>query len=215
MAVLSPLAIAALALLAERPMHPYEMYQLLIDRQEDRLLKVRPGTLYHTVNRLAEDELVMVVGTDRAGNRPERTTYQVTAAGRERLACQLADMLAVPAEEYPQFPLAIAEAHNLPKDEVIALLRQRLAVLTAEVQVMADTLAGGKVAAIPRRYWIDATFIQRMKAAEVSWLRNLLDELQSGTLPWRDDPGPADNHHSPSSRHQNHRDSQRQQGHHD
>ncbi|BAS16724.1 transcriptional regulator protein [Arthrobacter sp. Hiyo8] len=46
-AALTPLGVAALALLVEAPMHPYEMYQLLMARHEDRLVKVRPGTLYH------------------------------------------------------------------------------------------------------------------------------------------------------------------------
>ena len=78
MAVLSPMAIAALGLLAERPMHPYEMYQLLLEREEDRVLKVRPGTLYHAVDRLARDGLVRPLHTEREGNRPERTTYAVT-----------------------------------------------------------------------------------------------------------------------------------------
>ena len=40
---LTPLAVAALALLAEGPTHPYEMYQTLVQRSEDRLVKVRPG----------------------------------------------------------------------------------------------------------------------------------------------------------------------------
>ncbi|HWU59288.1 MAG TPA: PadR family transcriptional regulator, partial [Microbacteriaceae bacterium] len=39
--MITPLAIATLALLAERPMHPYEMYQTLIQRAEDRIVKVR------------------------------------------------------------------------------------------------------------------------------------------------------------------------------
>jgi len=38
------LGISVLALLAERPMHPYEMYRLLLDRHEDR----RDGTIFGT-----------------------------------------------------------------------------------------------------------------------------------------------------------------------
>src|SRR5437868_2840544 len=40
---LTPLAITVLALLNERPMHPYEMHQLLLARRVDRVVKVRPG----------------------------------------------------------------------------------------------------------------------------------------------------------------------------
>ena len=59
---LTPLAVAALALLAERPSHPYEMYQTLVQRSEDRLVKVRPGSLYHTVDRLEAHGFVRATG---------------------------------------------------------------------------------------------------------------------------------------------------------
>ena len=85
MATVTPLGIAVLALLAERPMHPYEMYRLLLERHEDRRVKVRPGSLYHTVDRMAENGLVEAIGTERDGGRPERTTYRVTDTGQQEL----------------------------------------------------------------------------------------------------------------------------------
>ncbi|WP_449373878.1 hypothetical protein [Arthrobacter psychrolactophilus] len=45
---LTPLGISALGLLVERPMHPYEMYQVLMQRHEDRIVKAQPG---HAVSR--------------------------------------------------------------------------------------------------------------------------------------------------------------------
>src|SRR6185312_10681901 len=89
----SALGISALALLAERPMHPYEMYQLLIQRHEDRVVKVRPGSLYHKVHWLESRGLVRSTTTEREGNRPERTIYEITAAGRETLTLRVAEML--------------------------------------------------------------------------------------------------------------------------
>ena len=61
-AALTPLSLSALALLTEAPMHPYEMYQLLIKRFKNEIVKVRPGSLYHAVDRLARDGLAAVVG---------------------------------------------------------------------------------------------------------------------------------------------------------
>lgn len=89
MAELTPLAIAVLALLNEGRMHAYEMYQVLLKRRNDRLVKVRPGSLYHTVERLAGQELVEATGTERAGNRPERTTYEITPAGQQALVARV------------------------------------------------------------------------------------------------------------------------------
>lgn len=188
MAELGPLSIAALALLSERPMHPYEMYQLLIDREEDRLLKVRPGTLYHAVGRLTDAGLVRPLGTERHGNRPERTTYRITASGREQLGKRIATMLTTPAQEYPEFPLAIAQAHNLPRDEVITLLQHRVVVLQADLAAFESGFARADRENVPRRYWIDAGYITTMRRTEINWLHGVLDELASGSLPWSDEP---------------------------
>ncbi|AXJ08322.1 PadR family transcriptional regulator [Arthrobacter sp. PM3] len=181
---LTPLGLAALSLLVEEPMHPYEMYQLLIARHEDRLVKVRPGTLYHAVARLEEQGLVAATGTDREGNRPERTTYTISAAGREAFTNRLQDMLAAPVNEYPSFPLAVSEAYNLPAGVVLDLLDRRLQALQGQL----DSLASGeellRKKGVERKYWIDLEYQQGMLQAEIAWIRGLQDQLRSGALPW-------------------------------
>jgi len=189
-AELTPLGVASLALLAEGPMHPYEMYQLLMARHEDRLVKVRPGTLYHSVGRLEENGLVEATGTEREGNRPERTTYRITDAGHQALDSRLQAMLSTPVNEYPLFPHAIAEAHHLPAQVVADLLEQRLVALNADLDflVHAEGVVTGK--GLDRKYWIDITYQQAMRRTEIAWIRGLLEELRSGQLPW-DEPQPT------------------------
>ncbi|MFB7722688.1 MULTISPECIES: PadR family transcriptional regulator [unclassified Nocardia] len=185
-ATLTPLAIAVLALLEEKPMHPYEMYQLLMTRHEDELVKIKPGSLYHTVARLAEQELVVAEGTDRAGNRPERTTYRINPAGRDSLRTRITEILRTPVKEYPIFPLAMAEAHNLPVHDVIALLRERVTWLdgrVAEFEALQDWIRSRRV---PRRYWMVIEFLHATNLTEVGWLRKTIAELESGELPWSD-----------------------------
>jgi DNA-binding PadR family transcriptional regulator len=202
----TPLAIAVLALLEERPMHPYEVYQLLIARREDLLVKVRPGSLYHTVARLADQELVRAEGVAREGNRPERTTYRVTEDGRTALRTRITEILRYPAPEYPIFPVALAEAHNLPKPDVLALLRERLEQLErdlADVEIMV-TWVGMK--GVPRRYWIVLPHRRATIAAEIEWVGNLRAELESGELEWEEfDPITgvriADHHTWPDAAH--------------
>ena len=80
---LTPMGVMVLALLREGDMHPYEMVRLLRTRQDDRLLTITNGTLYHTVARLQKTGLIDEIGIDRDGNRPERTTYTLTDAGRD------------------------------------------------------------------------------------------------------------------------------------
>ncbi|GAA4167486.1 PadR family transcriptional regulator [Gryllotalpicola koreensis] len=184
---MTPLAMAALALLSERPMHPYEMYQTLIQRHEDRLVKVRPGSLYHTVGKLTELGLVRATGTDREGNRPERTTYEITEKGQLALAERIADIIAAPVYEFPSFPVAIGEAHNLPKETVIDLVRRRLKgldLLRAEAE---DAFAEFGRTALPRKYWLDVSYLEAVYSAEREWLRKLVADLESGELDWAEE----------------------------
>lgn len=185
---LSALAMSALGLLAERPMHPYEMYQLLMHRHEDRLVKVRPGTLYHAVGRLAEAGLVEARETVKDGNRPERTNYAILPAGLAKLGRDLRDLLATPVNEYPRFPQALSEAHNLPPVEVAELLGQRIEVLKRELEDLASHQRAVEFREIPRRFWIDLGYQQHQLNAELSWLEALRAELQNGSLPWPREP---------------------------
>ena len=107
------LGISVLALLRERPMHGYEMFQTLTARHRDRMLRIRPGSLYHVVNRLAEEKLIRQAGTGRNGNRPERTTYDLTDAGADALTSRLRELVASPVNEFEKFVVALAEIHHL------------------------------------------------------------------------------------------------------
>jgi DNA-binding PadR family transcriptional regulator len=181
---LTPLAIVVLSLLEERPMHPYEMYQVLLQRREDYLVKIRPGSLYHTVTRLAEQNLVHAEGTNRAGNRPERTTYRIDPTGSAALRERIAEILRQPIREYANFPLAIAEAHNLPADEVIALLTERIGWLDGELTELGALLDWLHGSTVPRRYWIEIEYLRGQVDAELTWLRRITAELRDGTLEW-------------------------------
>ncbi|MDQ1513583.1 MAG: hypothetical protein QOC59_1425 [Microbacteriaceae bacterium] len=186
---LGPLGVSALGLLLERPMHPYEMYQLLIARSEDRIVKVRPGSLYHAIDRLHADHLVRAVGTERAGNRPERTTYEVTPSGVAAMQDWVRSSLREPVNEYPRFPLALGEAHNLPGAEVAALLRDRIAVLRSDDRFLGEAEATVTGKGVGEHFWIDLPYTRALLAAEIDWLEQLVERIDGGSLPWPD-PGP-------------------------
>lgn len=185
-AKLSPMAMAVLGLLVERSMHPYEMYQLLMHRQDDRLLKVKPGTLYHTVARLADAALIEAAGTEKDGKRPERTSYSILPAGRELLEHRLMELLETPLNEYPAFPQALAEAHNLPPDVVLELLRNRTQELELHIASLEHYAAGAKTRGVEPMFWIHVPFLLHLKQAEREWITTLCADLSSGVMPWPD-----------------------------
>ncbi|TCO65605.1 PadR family transcriptional regulator [Actinocrispum wychmicini] len=181
---LTPLALMVLELLTERELHPYEMRQLLLERRRDRHVKITPGSLYRTVERLAEDGLIEVVETSRAGRRPERTVYMVTEAGSDGYAEQLREMLAIPADEYPQFPAVLACVHYLSKEDALTGLNQRRMQLEAGVaayDAVIERLGKGEA---PPVFWIDVQYRQAMQLAELRWVEQTIDDLTWDRLDW-------------------------------
>jgi DNA-binding PadR family transcriptional regulator len=60
-----------LALLAEGPMHPYRMQQLIKHRGKDRVANVaQPNSVYQTIDGLLRAGLVTVHATDRSRAGP-------------------------------------------------------------------------------------------------------------------------------------------------
>src|SRR6476469_2609586 len=97
------LALAVLALLAERPTHPYEMDFLMRTRGLEQSIKLNRGSLYTVVETLQRDGLIVPQETQREGRRPERTIYALTEAGRANFAGWHRALLSTPAAEYTQF----------------------------------------------------------------------------------------------------------------
>ena len=97
-----PLALTILALLAEKPQHPYALQRLMRERKKD-FAHSTPRTLYHSIDRLVKANLILPAATQREGNRPERTVYQIADEGREALLSWLGELLAQPTPDYPLF----------------------------------------------------------------------------------------------------------------
>ncbi len=121
----NPLALAVLVLLFERPMHPYEMAATLKIRNKGKSIKLRYGSLYTVIEGLQEQGLIAARETVREGRRPERTVYELTPNGAERMRSWLRELLGTPVKEYPQFEAALSLLPAVPPDEAVALLEAR------------------------------------------------------------------------------------------
>jgi DNA-binding PadR family transcriptional regulator len=121
----NPLALAVLALVFERPMHPYEMAATLKHRHKHESIKLRYGTLYTGIDGLASRGFIRPKETSRDGKRPERTVYALTPSGRDELRNWMCDLVAEPAKEFLQFEAALSLLPVLPPDQAVELLRDR------------------------------------------------------------------------------------------
>jgi len=180
----TPLALAVLTLLHERSMHPYEMQQLMRERGHDQVIKLKGGSLYSTIDRLAEAGLIEPQETTRAGRRPERTVYALTDAGRDDLLLWLRELLSEPVHEYPLFGAALAFLAALPADEVPTLLEWRAAMLEAQIAASESMLRSMENAGLPRLFGVESEYMNAMRRAEVDWVRAIANDIRSDRLRW-------------------------------
>ena len=175
--------LAVLALLRESPMHPYQMQKLLRERHKDDLLVLKRGSLYHAIRRLVVASLIEAVRTGREGNRPERTTYSITALGKKELVHWLRQMIGVPRRESSDFMAALSFLPLLTVEEAIARLGERSRYLVAEVaELTASMRAVGSW--VPRIHLIETEYLRAMREAELGWVGGLESELRGGALTW-------------------------------
>ncbi len=171
------LGISVLALLREHPMHGYEMFQTLATRYGDRILNVRPGSLYHVVYRLADEKLIRQTGTGRHGNRPERTTYELTDAGVDALTARVRELVAHPVNEFDKFAVALAEIHHLDPMTAVESLRHRISVL----ETSADELrALGTARTGQPRHREVLDYLLATTTAQIDWLRRCVATMRAG-----------------------------------
>ena len=188
MAELSVVAVMVLALLHEEPMHPYEVFRTLEQRSETRLVRINVGAVYHAVERLVAEGLAEVVGTERAGKRPERTTYRATDAGTAALLPRLVSLLADDHPTYPPFAVGLAQAPHLPRAQALAALtarRDRLAAAHSETVSTLTQLRERR--RLPLRFVLDVDHEAAMLAAEVAWLDDIIGRLEADPDTWESD----------------------------
>ena len=178
----SPLAMMVLALLVEEPMHAYRMQQLIREREKHDVVNVaQRNSIYQTIERLRRDELIRVAETRREEGRPERIVYALTPAGRRTLDGWLAEALATPAREFPEFPAALSFLPILPPEEAARRLDQRADAIEARLREREAALAGVR---LPRLFLIEDEYQLTVLRAELDWVRRLVADLRSGTLTW-------------------------------
>ncbi|WP_119727643.1 PadR family transcriptional regulator [Thermomonospora amylolytica] len=179
------LALAVLATVVQRPMHPYEIASLLRARGKGDDMEIKWGSLYTVVRNLAKHGFLEVAGSAREGARPERTVYRITDAGRAELVDWVRELISTPQPERPKFKAGLSVLMALSPDEAAGLLRHRLDALERANAAARESLAE-QAREIPRAFLLETEYEIALREAETAWVRSLLEELTSGTFPGLD-----------------------------
>lgn len=185
----SPLALAVLYLLAERPMHPYEIAAEMRIRGIEYSIKLNYGSLYTVVDALRDAGLIAPQQTVREGRRPERTVYAITPAGEEAMRTRLRTLLGTAEPEYPRFMAGLCFVERLPEDEVVDLLEKRAKELESAVTHLRIALDGLYEQGLGRVSLVEGEYNIAMQQADLAFVRKLIDDIKAGQIPF-DTPKP-------------------------
>ncbi|MFJ5991633.1 PadR family transcriptional regulator [Lentzea sp. NPDC092896] len=178
----NPLALAVLALLSERPMHPYEMAQTMRERHQEEVIKLNYGSLYTVVESLTRHELITASAVQKAGNRPERTVYAVTDAGTAELHDWLRSLIAEPVREYPRFEAGISMVGLLPPADALEVVQRREAAVAEQLTALAVLLERLAGMGLPQLAWIELDYRMAVLRAERAWLSWFATATREGTV---------------------------------
>jgi DNA-binding PadR family transcriptional regulator len=174
--------LVVLSLLAERPMHGYELNQELDRREARDWAGISRPQVYYSLKKLAESGHLSRAGQsgERAG--PERLVWRLSAAGRRALTQALArEEWAVQRPPPPFLTWLALSTFAKPRDR-LRLIRRRREFLAGELgreratlaAILADTGPMVPAAALIVRLVI------RQWEVEVEWLGEVEEVLVSG-----------------------------------
>jgi DNA-binding PadR family transcriptional regulator len=186
----NPLALAVLACLSERPMHPYEMAATMRTRGQDASIRLNYGSLYGVVETLLKRGLLEEQEVVREGRRPERTVYRITDEGRAEVEDWLAELLGRSAKEFPQFEAGLSLMGALPPDRVVDLLQQRTVALQTRLSELDAIIEAATRNGVPRVFLVEMDYERAMVDADCAFTEQLAADIESEALDgvafWKD-----------------------------
>jgi DNA-binding PadR family transcriptional regulator len=178
----NPLALAVMACLAERPMHPYEMAATMRTRGQDASIRLNYGSLYGVVETLLKRGLIEEHEVVREGRRPERTVYRITADGRTEVDEWLAQLLGTSAKEFPQFEAGLSLMGVLPPERVVDLLDQRVVKLHERLSELDAIVAATTGNGVPRLFLTEMDYERALVDADCAFTEQLARDIESERL---------------------------------
>ncbi|WP_376090837.1 PadR family transcriptional regulator [Roseomonas sp. CCTCC AB2023176] len=138
-AALTTADLVVLSLLAERPMHGYDLLAEYGRQEVEDWASVSKAQLYYALTKLAEAGLI--AGRTEPGASRERTVFAPTPAGLAVLATALADPAWARARVAQPFTTWLGLSMHAAPDAVRQVLAERRAFLDREIAKERDSLA--------------------------------------------------------------------------
>ncbi len=172
-----------LGLLRERPLHGYEIKQIIEEHMGD-WTNIAFGSIYFALAKLAEEGHVEQVGISQEGRRPSRMIYQITQAGRQEFMRLLRETLRESERHYYAIDVGLAFMKALPQEEVKGYLQGRITALEEIIQHISEH-RNEQLAQLEVPRMAAAVFDHSLAhfQAELTWTKDVLNKVKRGKYP--------------------------------
>jgi DNA-binding PadR family transcriptional regulator len=121
--------LVVLGLLLRRGMSGYEIQRLLQLNEMEQWAGILPGSIYHALKKLEQEQLIALRATEATGNRT-RAIYGITLAGEVEFQRLLREAFRMSTPHFPSSVYAaLSFVDDLPRDEVVRLLGEQIGAL--------------------------------------------------------------------------------------
>ena len=170
-----------LGLLMEANRHTYEIRQTMKERGMTNYMKLQDGSLYYAMDQLHKDGLVEALEVVRDTNRPEKTIYQITEAGKRKFQELLSHQLHEEIKHY--HPLYVALPFTVHGDQAkIADILEHKILAQKMIMNKMKSLYNEHLDIVPRVVLQMMVGSYKRAFTELKWLEELQRDAREGRL---------------------------------
>ena len=179
---MSAIRVLILGVLSTEPLHGYDVRRTLEEWHAEQWAHVAYGSIYSALSKMADEGIVEVVGAVTGSRGAGRITYAITDRGRQEFMRLLRDYWWGEQPAIDPFQVALTFMDRLPRDEVLAALRQRAARSRAFLVGWETTWPAIHPPDLPR-FMIENRRLDIMHVeAETRWIEEVIDQIERGEL---------------------------------
>lgn len=164
-------ALLLLGILRAQSQHGYQINEF-IERNLSRVTDMKKATAYALLERLSRDGYVSVQ-SEQVGNRPTRKVYTITDAGQDLFITLLRESLRTSETPALTGDVGLMFLDELPRDEVLNCLSQRLAQLEQRIAMYQQAPPHGHGMGVD----LSIDHMRHLLEADRAWLEQAIADI--------------------------------------
>jgi len=178
MSPISNSELAILSLIAEKPMHAYEIETTIEERNIRDWTELGFSSIYRHLSNMEGSGFITGEITPPVGRGPARKIYTITEKGGTALNSAVLEILKLPERRHSNFLLALDNLMRLPGDQALSALTENKTYLEGfltEISKMIDQHP------MKDDFFISSffSFITSQLESELNWLSDFINKYQS------------------------------------